>query len=360
MTTAPFGNDVAKVDRYRAFWDRGETKRPMVGFTVRGWFPLRDYSAARAWPVNGCLTPDMVVPMSFLDDEERLLLEGEILEDDIFRGDGPVGTVIPWMSGILGSSLRILPESVLGEDQLVGWQELDFLGLNRDSPWFKKHLEFTDALVRHSDGRYPVSPATFLGPSDIFAELRGHTQSILDILDEPGLAAQALWRAARLLDELVTETSMRLPRFQGGFFDGEYQLWAPGPLITIQEDASGLYSPATYRQLLQPLDRYLASRHEYSLIHLHSSSMFILDALLEIEELKCFEINNDVTGPPLADMVPYFQQVQLAQRPLMIRGSLTPEDARLLMGSLEARGLYLLVIVEGQREAERLRPLLGM
>jgi hypothetical protein len=139
-----------------------------------------------------------------------------------------------------------------------------------------------------------------------------------------------------------------------------YQLWAPGPIIRMQEDASGLYSPALYRQFLQPLDRYLAGRYAYSFIHLHSTSMFILDAFLEIEELKCFEINNDAIGPPLAEMLPYFQMVQKAGRSLLIRGSLTSDDARLLIDGLDPRGLYLLIVVKDRREAEGLRPLLKM
>jgi hypothetical protein len=360
MTTAQFGNDPAKADRYEAFWDRGDVRRPMVGFTMRGWFPLTEYSASRAWPVDEYLTPEMVVPEAFMEDEDGLLEEGEALDDDIFRGDGPASTLIPWTSALLGSSLRILPGNVLGEDRLVGWDELERLGLDHESPWFRKYFEFMEAVVAHSNGRYPVSPGTFIGPCDILGELRGHTQSILDIVDEPELAMQALWRAAYLVDDITTESYKRVPLFCGGYFDGEHQLWAPGPIIKMQEDASGLYSPALYRQFLQPLDRYLASRYEYPLIHLHSTAMFILDAFLEIEELRCFEINNDATGPPLSKMVPYFQMVQSAGRSLLIRGSLTPDDARLLMDSLEPRGLFLLVLVQEPREADRLRPLLGM
>jgi hypothetical protein len=43
-----------------------------------------------------------------------------------------------------------------------------------------------------------------------------------------------------------------------------------------------------------------------------------------------------------------------------IRGSLAPDDARLLMDSLDPRGLFLLVVVKDRREADRLRPLLGL
>jgi hypothetical protein len=327
---------------------------------MRGWFPLEEYAATRAWPVNSFLTPDMVMPEAFLADEERLLGEGEILGDDIIRGDMPAAAVIPWLSGMLGSKLRILPGNVLGEDRSAAWDEMEALKLDQQNPWFKKYVEFAQALVRHSSGRYPVSHGALVGPCDILGELRGHTQSILDIMEEPERAMRALWRATYIFDEVTAAIWKHLPLWHGGYFDGMYQLWAPGPIIRMQEDASGLYSPALYRTFLQPLDRYLASRYANSFIHLHSTSMFILDAFLEIEELRCFEINNDAIGPPLAEMLPYFKMVQRARRSVLIRGALTPDDAKLLMDSLEPRGLYLLVVVKDVREAETLRPILRM
>jgi hypothetical protein len=56
------GNDSAEIERYKALWRRADVSRPLVGFTMRGWFPLDEYAATRAWPVNDCLTPDIVVP----------------------------------------------------------------------------------------------------------------------------------------------------------------------------------------------------------------------------------------------------------------------------------------------------------
>ena len=360
MAKVPFGNDPAKIEGYKAFWRRADVSRPLVGFTMRGWFPLEEYAATRAWPVNSYLTPDMVAPEAFLLDEERLLKEGEILDDDIIRGDMPAAAVIPWLSGMLGSRLRILPGNVLGEDRSATWEEMDALRLDPEHPWFKKYVEFAAALVRHSQGRYPVSHGALVGPCDILGELRGHTQSILDVMEEPERTMRALWNATRIFDEVTTEIWKHLPLWRGGYFDGMYQLWAPGPIIRMQEDASGLYSPSLYRKFLQPLDRYLGGRYANSFIHLHSTSMFLLDAFLEIDELKCFEINNDAIGPPLAEMVPYFRTVQKAGRALLVRGALTPDDARMLMDSLDARGLYLLVVVKDVREAETLRPILGM
>ena len=74
----------------------------------------------------------------------------------------------------------------------------------------------------------------------------------------------------------------------------------------MQEDATAVFSPALYRKFVQPVDRMLAGHFASSFIHLHSTSMFLLEAFLEIEEIRCFEINNDVCGPPLEKWFPIF------------------------------------------------------
>jgi hypothetical protein len=88
--------------------------------------------------------------------------------------------------------------------------------------------------------------------------------------------------------------------------------------------------------------------------------MFLLEAFLEIEEIRCYEVNHDVLGPPVKAMVPYFQRIQHARKPLLVRGSFHPEEIRLLMDSLDPRGLFLNIMVEDEREIEQLRPLIGM
>jgi hypothetical protein len=45
---------------------------------------------------------------------------------------------------------------------------------------------------------------------------------------------------------------------------------------------------------------------------------------------------------------------------LLIRGSFTPDELRLLMDSLSPRGLYLYIMVESMEEIEQLRPIVGM
>jgi hypothetical protein len=306
----PFGNDPSKIGGYRSFWNREAVRRPMVGFSLVGWFLLDEFAACRAWASADCLTPDMIDPEAFLPDHVRILREGEWMDDDIIRGACPGQVAIPWLPGMLGCRMRILSHTVLGEERHLDWSEALEVRLDRQNPWYRKYFEFAEALVRVSAGFFPVSHAAELGPTDLMAVLRSHTQSVWDLADEPEKSHQLLECTGEIFRALTEELWIRLPLFHGGYFDAQYSLWAPGPIVRLQEDATAFYSPAYYLEFVQPVDRKLAGRTANSFIHLHSTSMFLLDAFLECEEIRCFEVNQDALGPPVREMAGHFGKVQ--------------------------------------------------
>ena len=248
----------------------------------------------------------------------------------------------------------------MGEEQKLSWEEALKVHLSHKNPWFKKYLEFARALAQKADGRYPISHGAELGPTDLHALFRGHSESILDLINDPEKSSELLWKLGHIFREFTEELWKQIPLFHGGYFDAQYQLWSPGPIIRMQEDATALYSPDLYRKFLLPVDRMIASHFANSFIHLHSTSMFLLDAFLEIEEIRCFQINIESFSVPVKDMIRYFQVVQKAGRPLLIRGSLEEEEMRIVLDSLEPRGLYLHLVVKDMEEIDSLRPLLGM
>ena len=203
-----------------------------------------------------------------------------------------------------------------------------------------------------------MSHSAEIGPSDLHAALRGHYHSIMDLIEEPEKSAELLSRMGEIFVSFAEEAWRHIPLFHGGYFDAQYSLWAPGSIVRMQEDASAVYSPELYRKLLQPVDKIIADKFEYSFIHLHTTSLFLLDAFLEIESIRCFEINKEDSGPPLDEMIPYYRQVQRAGRPLLIRGSFEPDELRLLSDKLDPEGLFFLIMVKDDREIERLRPAL--
>jgi hypothetical protein len=354
-----FGNDPAKIEGYRRFWRRDPVKRPLVGFSYKSWFPLDEFAASARWPKDGPLTPEMVDPQEFLDDQEGLLAEGGTIDDDILRGASPSQAVF-WCCGSLGAAMRVLPGNVVAVDRSLSWDEALAARLDPSAPWYRKYMAFADALVRRAAGRYPVSHGTLVGPLDLAVSLRGHEQTVIDMMEEPQQAARLLDHMAEFFVGITRDVWKRLPLFGGGFYDAQYQLWAPGPIARMQEDAIAVLSPRLYTDIVRPIDERIARSFECAFMHLHATSMFVLDRILEIEPLRCLEINNDVGGPPIAEMAPHFAKVQRAGRSLLIRGSFTPDEMRLLMDTLDPRGLYLYVMVREPAEIDALRPIVGM
>ncbi len=360
-STHPFGNDPAKIQRYQAFWDRAPVDRPLVGLSFVGWYPLEYFSACKAWKVNEHITPDMLRPDEWLDDYETLLREGEEVDDDMIRGACAIQVAFPcFVSAVLGCAIRVLPDNVLGEELHLSWEEALEKRLDKQDPWFETCIRFAETLVERADGRYPVSHGPELGPTDLHALLRGHNESILDLVDEPERSAELLMSLGHVFVDFFKETWKHLPLYHGGYFDAQYQLWAPGPIIRMQEDATAVFSPDLYRRLVQPVDRMIAKQFECNFIHLHTTAMPMLDDFLAIEELRCIEINIESFNIPVPGMIEYFRRVQEADRPLLIRGSLSPDEARLVVDSLDPRGLYLHLMPESQEEVDVLRPILGM
>ena len=354
-----FGNDPAKIERYKKFWNCEPVKRPLVGFSMLSWFPLDEFAASRAWPKDQELTPGMVNVEDFLDDWEANIREGEILDDDLIRGCSPHQGIF-WCCGTLGSKMRVLPGNVVAEDQSLSWDEVLNMKLNLGHPWFRKYIEFIEALVKRSNGRFPVSHGTLVGPLDYCVALRGHEQTAIDMLEEPEKASQFMQEMGDVFLTYTKEAWKHIPQWHGGYYDAQYRIWAPGSIARLQEDAIAVMSPQLYKDYIQPVDRKVASQFQNCFMHCHATTMFVLDLLLEVKEIKMYEVNQDVGGPPVEWLIPYLKRIQKAGVPVMTRGDFTTEDVKKLMGELDPAGLYLYILVKEPKDADKYRPIVGM
>jgi hypothetical protein len=77
-----------------------------------------------------------------------------------------------------------------------------------------------------------------------------------------------------------------------------------------------------------------------------------LDYFLEIEEIDVFQINRDLVGMRTEEMIPYLKRVQDQKRRLLIRGSMTKDDLRLIHTNLSPTGLILQIVLDKADETE--------
>ena len=185
-------------------------------------------------------------------------------------------------------------------------------------------------------------------PSEVMTAMRGYERLCLDFYDEPdrvrrlaAFCADVWIEAARSLFELI-------PPFDGGYPAPRLEVWAPGELVRMEEDAVILFSPQTYRAFFLEPDRRIAGSFDYSLFHTHSGDTKIVAELIGIEELSGIQISVDPSGPAYTELIPLFRSVQEAGKALVITHELDDRDVEVIIEALSPAGLAL----ERMRSAE--------
>ena len=346
-----------KIDSYQKFWKREPVRRPLVGFDAGGYFPLRHFKSLQVLQPGEKLVPQHLRPGDFVDDYERLYEQSQAMDDDLIWGVSPL-TAFPWMEAMLGCAAKLAEESIWAVERDAGWEDLEFLSIDDDNPWLGKYLEFLQVLTHHAAGRFPVGQSILRGVTDVIGALRGHDQALIDGMESPERIRPLGAKCASALVSVLKRQFEIIQPFMGGYFIEQYCLWAPDRIARLQEDASSIYSPGMYIDLIQESDRFIASSFPLSIIHLHSSSLFIIDAFLEIGEIDAFQVNKDVGGMELHEMIPTLQKIQESNRSLVLRGSLTPDDLRLIEARLEPGGLLIQIVVDQSAETKELRELI--
>ena len=347
-------NVADRIDRYRWFWNRAPVDRPLIGFSVGGWFPFQHYRAMQPFRGRPGLAPDDLRPEDFLADYDGIVALWEGVEDDMIRGVSPL-PFFPWLEAMLGCRVRIGTESVWAEEGGFDYDNVGRIDFSDDNPWRRTYLAFVRVLREHFGARVPVGIPILRGPSDMVAALRGSEQMVYDFYDHP----QEFHRLAEACSDFAiglmhAQHDITGP-FAGGYLIEQLGLWAPDRISRLQEDASALFSPALYVQLLQPYDKRMGEAFPWSAIHLHSSSLHLLGQILDVEPLRCIQINKDVGNITIAEMLESFRTVQARQRSLLIRGKLSLEDLALLRKHLSPDGLYLQVVVESAADSRKLQ-----
>ena len=199
---------------------------------------------------------------------------------------------------MLGSPLRILPESILGEDMDLEWDEIESWSWTRRTLG-SRSTSSSPGPWESSAGRYPVSHGTLVGPSDLAGVVRGRNRNIFDMYDEPEKSSDLLWKTARIFVEVLEGAAPAHTNIPWRIFGAQY------PTVDSPDQPSGCRKTRRDYSLRNSTaascsrsTRGWPAQYSHNFIHLHSTSMHILDCFLEIEELRCFQVNNDVSGPP--------------------------------------------------------------
>jgi hypothetical protein len=232
---------------------------------------------------------------------------------------------------------------------------VETLGVSHDNAWLQKSLDCLRTATDHAQGRYPVSVGHLRGPTDILFAALGAQPFLLACCDDPDqvrhLAALATraWRVAACTQQAV------IPTYHGGYVLRWFGLWAPGPAAWLQDDASGMLSPDFYRDLfLAAIGQALV--FPYSVMHLHSTSLHIVDLLLDAPGLRAININMDPAGVSLDRAMPVLQRIQQHGKGLILSRDLyqnfTLDEFDDIVDVLSPRGLCVWLDAHSIEEAQ--------
>ena len=336
-------SDRDKVDRFRAFWLRGETDRPMIGTTIA------TIPSVRAVRSHGVLSPgDLDVEENVREMEEEWEQWRGVCGDAMWCAN-PLWA-FPWHLAIAGCSVERNGDNLWSLPVLTEWSQLESVSFDRSNRWFQLLVRLIRAIREKSGGRYPVGLGHLMtGPVDMMMELRGQERLALDIYDHPVELAALGERCVGL----CSEVSDALFAMEAPYLDGRVGtlrwFWAPGKMVETAEDLSFMTSLATHKRFVVPLHRAMGGRFPYTILHLHSAQLHTVPNLLEIDEIAAIEITPDYGE----DLLPYLSLMGqiLERKPLIVHGIIPVPAVSEMMKSLPARGLALFCRCDTPAEA---------
>ena len=331
-------------------WVARRNDRPLLGFTLGSYYPLRRYPTGSRCLPEGQVSPHHVVVEEFLDDTVRLFQMHEDAGGDFIFSAAPF-LGLPWLEASLGcgvvadnssGSTRSTPPAGFTQNPAVP-------PFSEDNPWVAKLLEFIPRLQARSAGRFPVGVTLMRGISDLLSALYGAENFVLRMHDDPEEIRGVVTQLTEYWIDFGRCLLKRLPLFHGGTGSFLFSLWCPGKMIWLQEDAVALLSPALYERFIYPADCRIAETLPNTIIHLHPTR-FIPTRHLAATNLAAIELHIDYDGPRAEALEQHYRTV-LAAKPLLIWGDLTQTDMDFIFSRLPRRGLAVNMVVNSVDEA---------
>ena len=337
------------------FWEGNHQERPLSVMRLGEVFFSREFEAAKPYLVKGTkMSPDMIDVKAYLPDYERMYQDLQQVDMDGFFSADPM-TGIPWMEGSFGADIYGTPQSFVSHKVLDDVEQLTDLTFDPENPWTKKYFEFCEEIAKAGEGRYTSGEPIMRGVTDTIGSLIGQQELIWAMMEEHEIMEKAFDTVVNAQRYIIDEMYKRVKPLHGGYSCGFYHLWAPGKIMWYQEDLAALLGPAQYGEYLFKTSNEYVEGYDYSLVHLHPASFFNLDQMLKVENLKCIQINKDVGGPTVREMVPQFKKVLDAGKRLVIgMAKLNFDDIDAVYECLPADSIALCMLADDIKEANEI------
>lgn len=350
MNSLTFSETVEiKIRKHQAFWNMEKVDVPVVGLFLGGWTFFKDnHGGDNIWDYDEVL-PEYLKPGNFIEDYERLFESEADLGDDLIRAAQPFPS-IPWMEAIVGCSVKCSRPNVWSEpitNDVAGLPEIKF---NPQNPWVLKYIEFLEVFGRYFKNKHPVSASILRGPSDILAAMIGDSTAVYSYIDRPEKTKEILSQITNVWCEFIRYQWQYAIKYCNGYAIPQNEIWVSQLPLRMQEDASALVSPDIYEQFLLKCDEQIFSLTDCSLMHLHTTSLFLLDYFLKNRSIGVIQISRDDGYENIGELLPYLKAVQSAKKRLILRGVFTTDELILIRQHISPIGFCIHTVVSTKQQ----------
>jgi hypothetical protein len=350
--------DPAKLARHQAFLKREPVDRPLIGSWLFGFFVHQQYPSVAAAMRPGPIRPEDIPIELFLQDVDALWQAYNELDDDYPFSMGAFYGV-PWLEAIMGCPVYFTGTNMYADPCISEWDTYDWHPPDFDNnPWAQKLIEFLEALIKHSAGRFACGPTLMRGPADMCSAMRGGATLALDLYDCPDNVGRLAEICAEVWIKAGQAQLSVVPESENGYLAGcaGLRCWLPQKGIWLQDDAVSVLSPRFYEKYFLPLVQRIARAFPCVAFHLHGNYLWPVDLVLQVKEIAVLDLNYDVGVCQLEKLIPAWRKIQ-ERKPCLAFADGTLAEFDHILDELSPAGLSLQTISPTMENARAKRDL---
>jgi hypothetical protein len=331
------------IEKNKAFWER-TNEEPLLAKIPFTGFHRKPYPASGGRDI---VEPERLLPSDM--DIDRLIGFGKGSPEP-FNGDMVqfAGCLYPesWMECLIGCPIYATAFSCSSKpvSKDDSGEAMDRFRMEEaiHSEWAEAMNRVIDRLNEKAGSAVPVRLLHFRGVIDMLAAFLGEEKLCYSLYDYPEKVAELGDKFAEMYVWAAQNNMDRVKPWNGGYASA-WGVFAPGPIADYQIDASNLFSLDTYRRHFLEFDKKVIGQFAYNLMHLHACGLHILDAVLEIDALKCVEVTLErETGAfDKEKILAACRKIQAASKSLIINGELDERELAEFKDRLDPKGLAI-------------------
>lgn len=284
---------------------------------------------------------------------------------DIFENTYFGGEALPCIFPALGdaghaayfkSKYKFTPQSVWFFPVINDWDSYK-LEFDPESYMLKAGKKLLSYLTEQGMDKFFVSMPDNCGSIDALAQLRGSTNLLIDMIEEPVRLKCAIKTVVNVLKKTGNEMFeiIKANNYNGSTSGWALaDTWSKGRHMMLQCDLSVMISPQMFEEFVLPELEETAAWLDYSAYHLDGQEQIRhLDMILSVKKINMIQWTPVVGQPCTSEFIPVLKKIQKAGKGLILMPHIW--EVEKLLSELSPKGLYLIIRdVESETEAEEL------